>query len=225
MPVSSPVAAPRRRLCPFPVQRRHGGAPPPPRAAGNEHWKDLVVAVRDGMLIPRPSPSPSSAVASWLGAFAVPCVDVSIDFTATSPATTCSSSTSASPSPTCGTMLRYKRLEVLAAFTNAVHYKLELPGETLFLTVNIIDKYLARENVARNKHQLVAVTAMLLACKYEEVSVPVVEDLIPICDHAYSWEDILDLVLKYFDYIDVKGDTNQIFVNYSTIHSIDTKSG
>ena len=32
-----------------------------------------------------------------------------------------------------------------------VYYKLELLGEILFLTVNIIDRYLARENVARKK--------------------------------------------------------------------------
>ena len=32
-----------------------------------------------------------------------------------------------------------------------VHYKFELLGEILFLTVNIIDRYLARENVARKK--------------------------------------------------------------------------
>jgi cyclin B len=75
-----------------------------------------------------------------------------------------------------------------------VHYKLELLGETLFLTVNIIDRYLARENVVRKKLQLVGVTAMLLACKYEEVSVPVVEDLILICDRAYTRADILEMV-------------------------------
>jgi cyclin B len=83
-----------------------------------------------------------------------------------------------------------------------VHYKLELLGETLFLTVNIIDRYLARENVVRKKLQLVGVTAMLLACKYEEVSVPVVEDLILICDRAYTRADILEMVttlLHIFD--------------------------
>ena len=32
-----------------------------------------------------------------------------------------------------------------------IYYKLELLGEILFLTVNIIDRYLARENVARKK--------------------------------------------------------------------------
>lgn len=75
-----------------------------------------------------------------------------------------------------------------------VHYKLELLEETLFLTVNIIDRFLAIENVARKKLQLVGVTAMLLACKYEEVSVPVVEDLIIICDRAYTRADILEMV-------------------------------
>lgn len=75
-----------------------------------------------------------------------------------------------------------------------VHYKLELLEETLFLTVNIIDRFLARENVVRKKLQLVGVTAMLLACKYEEVSVPVVEDLILICDRAYTRADILEMV-------------------------------
>ena len=75
-----------------------------------------------------------------------------------------------------------------------VHYKLELLEETLFLNVNIIDRFLALENVVRKKLQLVGVTAMLLACKYEEVSVPVVEDLILICDRAYTRADILEMV-------------------------------
>jgi len=75
-----------------------------------------------------------------------------------------------------------------------VHYKLELLEDTLFLTVNIIDRFLARETVVRKKLQLVGVTAMLLACKYEEVSVPVVEDLILICDRAYTRADILEMV-------------------------------
>uniref|UniRef100_A0A0D9X255 Cyclin-like domain-containing protein n=2 Tax=Leersia perrieri TaxID=77586 RepID=A0A0D9X255_9ORYZ len=75
-----------------------------------------------------------------------------------------------------------------------VHYKLELLDETLFLTVNIIDRFLARENVVRKKLQLVGVTAMLLGCKYQEVSVPVVEDLILICDRAYTRSDILEML-------------------------------
>ncbi|KAG9146482.1 hypothetical protein Leryth_011772 [Lithospermum erythrorhizon] len=75
-----------------------------------------------------------------------------------------------------------------------VHYKFELMDETLYLTVNLIDRFLAIQNVVRKKLQLVGLTAMLLACKYEEVSVPVVEDLILISDKAYNRKEVLDMV-------------------------------
>lgn len=75
-----------------------------------------------------------------------------------------------------------------------VHYKFELMEETLYLTVNLIDRFLAVQPVVRKKLQLVGVTAMLLACKYEEVSVPVVEDLILISDKAYSRKEVLEMV-------------------------------
>jgi G2/mitotic-specific cyclin-B, other len=70
--------------------------------------------------------------------------------------------------------------------------------ETLYLTVNIIDRFLERQNVQRKKLQLVGVTAMLLACKYEEVSVPVVEDLVQISDRAYTRQEILDMVRRHY---------------------------
>ncbi|ANM61005.1 CYCLIN B2;4 [Arabidopsis thaliana] len=75
-----------------------------------------------------------------------------------------------------------------------VHYKFELMEETLYLTINLIDRFLAvHQHIARKKLQLVGVTAMLLACKYEEVSVPVVDDLILISDKAYTRTEILDM--------------------------------
>nr|GMD45218.1 G2/mitotic-specific cyclin-2-like [Ipomoea batatas] len=74
-----------------------------------------------------------------------------------------------------------------------VHYKFELMEETLYLTVNLIDRFLAVQPVMRKKLQLVGVTALLLACKYEEVSVPVVEDLILISDKAYTRQEVLDM--------------------------------
>ncbi|KAL8160734.1 hypothetical protein V2J09_002271 [Rumex salicifolius] len=74
-----------------------------------------------------------------------------------------------------------------------VQYKFELREETLFLTVNLIDRFLSRDSVARKKLQLVGLAAMLLACKYEEVSVPIVEDMIFISDKAYTRKDLLDM--------------------------------
>jgi len=75
--------------------------------------------------------------------------------------------------------------------------KFELMDETLFLTVNIIDRYLSRQRVLRKHLQLVGVTAMLLACKYEEVFVPVVDDFVLISDNAYTKEEVLQMVRTF----------------------------
>jgi cyclin B len=75
-----------------------------------------------------------------------------------------------------------------------VHDKFELLQETLFLTINLIDRFLAKQTVVRKKLQLVGLVAMLLACKYEEVSVPVVGDLIHISDGAYTKKEVLEMV-------------------------------
>ncbi|KAI4314641.1 hypothetical protein L6164_027529 [Bauhinia variegata] len=74
-----------------------------------------------------------------------------------------------------------------------VHDKFDLMHETLFLTVNLIDRFLEKEKVVRKKLQLVGLVAMLLACKYEEVSVPVVGDLILISDKAYTRKEVLEM--------------------------------
>ena len=58
--------------------------------------------------------------------------------------------------------------------------------ETLFLIVNLIERFLEHQTVLKKKLQLVGLTAMLLAFKYEEISVPIVEDLIMISDKFLS---------------------------------------
>ncbi|AQK45696.1 Cyclin-B2-4 [Zea mays] len=86
-----------------------------------------------------------------------------------------------------------KMRAILIDWLIEVHYKFELMDETLFLTVNVIDRFLEKEVVPRKKLQLVGITALLLACKYEEVSVPVVEDLVLISDRAYTKGQILEM--------------------------------
>lgn len=86
-----------------------------------------------------------------------------------------------------------KMRAILIDWLIEVHYKFELMDETLFLAINLIDRFLERCTVVRKKLQLVGVTAMLLACKYEEVSVPLVEDFVLISDNAYTRIEVLDM--------------------------------
>lgn len=53
-----------------------------------------------------------------------------------------------------------------------VHRKFELSPETFYLTINIIDRFLAVKTVPRRELQLVGISAMLTASKYEEIWAP-----------------------------------------------------
>jgi len=74
-----------------------------------------------------------------------------------------------------------------------VHLKFKLVPESLYLTVNLIDRYLQHFPITRQKLQLVGVTAMLIACKYEEIYPPIVKDFVYITDNAYTKQDILEM--------------------------------
>ncbi|KAL4702998.1 hypothetical protein ACJJTC_008776 [Scirpophaga incertulas] len=72
-----------------------------------------------------------------------------------------------------------------------VQRQFSLVLETFHLTVGIIDRYLQIvPNVKRNQLQLVGVTAMLIASKYEEIYSPDPCDFVYVTDHAYSKSDV-----------------------------------
>lgn len=85
---------------------------------------------------------------------------------------------------------------ILVDWLVEVHLKFKLVPETLYLTVNIIDRYLARTEVSRPKLQLVGVTALLIASKYEEIYPPELRDLVYICDRTYSKFEVRSFMLS-----------------------------
>mmetsp|Transcript_6694 Transcript_6694/g.14635 ORF Transcript_6694/g.14635 Transcript_6694/m.14635 type:complete len:372 (-) Transcript_6694:523-1638(-) len=92
---------------------------------------------------------------------------------------------------------------ILVDWLVEVHLKFKLVPETLYLTVNLIDRYLERKEVERPKLQLVGVTCLLIASKYEEIYPPELRDLVYVCDRAYSGNEIIDMeerVLKALEY-------------------------
>jgi hypothetical protein len=74
-----------------------------------------------------------------------------------------------------------------------VHLKFKLLPETLFITVSLIDRYLEKVQVMRNNLQLVGVTAMLIASKYEEIYAPEVKDFVYTTAKAYTTQEVLEM--------------------------------
>jgi len=68
-----------------------------------------------------------------------------------------------------------KMRSILVDWLIEVHRKFELMPETLYLTINIVDRFLAVKMVPRRELQLVGISSMLLACKYEEIWAPEVQ--------------------------------------------------
>ncbi|TPP43854.1 Cyclin, N-terminal domain family protein [Leishmania donovani] len=82
-----------------------------------------------------------------------------------------------------------------------VHLKFKLHAETMYLAVNLIDRYLSCANnkvdratfVPRAQLQLVGVCAMLLAAKYEEIWPPEVKECVHISANTYTREEIIQM--------------------------------
>jgi len=67
------------------------------------------------------------------------------------------------------TNINEKMRMILIDWLVEVHVKYKQQPETLFLAVNIVDRYLSRRLVARGRLQLIGIAAMLIASKYEQV--------------------------------------------------------
>lgn len=100
------------------------------------------------------------------------------------------------------TDIHEKMRAILIDWLVDVHLKFKLVPETLYLTINLIDRYLEKEDVNRQKLQLVGVTAMLIASKYEEIYAPIVKDFVYITDNAYTKQNILDMERKMLMVLD-----------------------
>ncbi|KAK4278834.1 hypothetical protein QN277_016623 [Acacia crassicarpa] len=84
-----------------------------------------------------------------------------------------------------------KMRAILVDWLIEVHRKFELMPETLHLTVNIVDRFLSLKVVSRKELQLVGISSMLIACKYEEIWAPEVNDFVCISDNSYKREQVL----------------------------------
>lgn len=80
---------------------------------------------------------------------------------------------------------------ILVDWLVEVAQEYKLVSETLYLCISYVDRYLSCAPVERNNLQLVGVTCMLLASKYEEIYPPQVEEFCFITENTYTRKEIL----------------------------------
>jgi cyclin B len=124
------------------------------------------------------------------------------------------------------TDINEKMRVILINWIIEVHFKFHLLSETLFICINIIDRYLSKKNINRKNLQLLGVTSLFIACKYEEIYAPTSKDLIFMTDNAYKTEEMIQMesdILNIIEF-DLTFPTSlrflEIFKNYLELDEI-----
>uniref|UniRef100_A0A8C0J827 G2/mitotic-specific cyclin-B1 n=1 Tax=Chelonoidis abingdonii TaxID=106734 RepID=A0A8C0J827_CHEAB len=83
-----------------------------------------------------------------------------------------------------------------------VQMKFRLLSETMYMTAAIIDRFLQDNSVPKKMLQLVGVTAMFIASKYEEMYPPEIGDFAFVTDHTYTKTQIKQMERKILQALD-----------------------
>ena len=93
---------------------------------------------------------------------------------------------------------------ILVNWLVQVHEKFKLCLESLHICISLFDRYLQdNTQVGRESLQLVGTSALLIACKYEEMHCPEVENFVYICDNMYTAKEIFKMeitILRALEY-------------------------
>lgn len=87
--------------------------------------------------------------------------------------------------------MEWRMRGVLIDWLLEVHTRFHLLPETFYLTVNIIDRFLSSKLVQLERLQLVGITAMFIASKYEEVLSPHIANFRHVADDGFTEAEIL----------------------------------
>jgi Cyclin, N-terminal domain/Cyclin, C-terminal domain len=88
-----------------------------------------------------------------------------------------------------------KMRSILNDWLVEVHLRYRQQPETLFLCINLIDRYLTNTSIPRQKLQLLGVASLLIASKYYEAfrHEVTINDMVYICDKTYTVQEVLQM--------------------------------
>ena len=74
-----------------------------------------------------------------------------------------------------------------------VHLYFKLNDECLYLTIKLIDSFLARtKNFSKTKLQLLGICSLQVSSKYIELIHPTIKDLVELCEKCYNKKEIIN---------------------------------
>ena len=116
------------------------------------------------------------------------------------------------------TDINSKMRAILIDWLIDVNLKFNFKPETLYITIQIIDSYLSLKKIKRCNFQLLGVTALLIACKQNEIIFHKLKEYVYITDNAYTENDIKNMefnILKTLNFNILNPSSLSFFEIYS----------
>ena len=115
---------------------------------------------------------------------------------------------------------------VVIEWLSYVNHFFNKSNETLFMCINIMDRYTSKRTISLNIYQLVGISSFLIASKYEDTDSPPIDKLIYISKYIYTHNDIVSmekdiLVTLNFDIFSVS--TFHFFSYFYVVSEINNK--
>ena len=86
-----------------------------------------------------------------------------------------------------------KNRSVVIEWLSYINHHFNLSNETLFMCINIMDRYISKKKISLDIYQLVGISSYLIASKYEDRNSPSIEELIYISKNIYNNSDIISM--------------------------------
>ena len=77
-----------------------------------------------------------------------------------------------------------------------LHKNMKLRHETLYIAISVLDRFLERMPVKKMYFHLSGIASLWIAIKFEEISVPHINDFIFITNSSYRRRDVIAMELK-----------------------------
>ena len=87
--------------------------------------------------------------------------------------------------------LNEKHRAVVVEWLSNINHHFNLSNETLFMSVNIMDRFTSKKKIFLDIYQLVGIASYLIASKYEDTNPPSLDDLSYISKKIYNNNDII----------------------------------
>jgi cyclin B len=103
------------------------------------------------------------------------------------------------------------------------NHKWKLNDDTVFMAMNIMDRFISKYKVENAEFQLVGISSYLIASKYEDIYPPYVDELSQICNFIYTTDEIIKKEYEILDGLNFDILYNSSYKFLTFLHSIADK--